>query len=292
MDELNFLQPQTLAEAKSLIRKESQWKLLAGGTDLVLNIRKSYETNNSIVSLGKILELKTIKESEGKVIIGAMVTFNDLIESKVIKNNYNSLLRSSLTMGSPQIRNVATIGGNIVNAGSAADAIPCIISLEGVLVIESLEKTRCISCEDYFKRYHEEKVKPNEILTKIILSKKKCDSGYYKLSKRNSLAIARLSAALTIRVEEDKIKSLNICLGAVGKYPFRAKELEEQGLNKQVNWLYSEEASKLLSDAVEKSIGGRKTMPFKREAIKGVFKEALNIALDKQDSLGNGGDLS
>lgn len=281
MELLNFFYPQTLEQVKEFINKNHKSKILAGGTDLVLELRKKNINKGCIVALNKISELKGIEEDEECVVIGAMVTFDDLIESDIIKNNYRALINCSRTMGSPQIRNVATVGGNIVNAGSAADVIPCIISLGGILIIESLVGVRKISCEDYFENYNEEKVKDNEILTKIVLLKGCFQSGYYKLGKRNSLAIARVNAAVKVEIEESKIRDLKICIGAVGRYPFRVNKLEEQGMNKGVQWLFSEEALSYLESVVEQSIGGRKTMPFKREAIKGVFKEALTIALNE-----------
>jgi hypothetical protein len=144
-------------------------------------------------------------------------------------------------MGSPQIRNSATIGGNIVNAGSAADAVPCVISLGGILVIESVNGTRQVSCEGYFKNYSQEKINEKEILKKIILPKKNEKSGYYKLGKRNSLAIARVSAAVSLSVKEDRVKNIALCLGAVGRYPFRAAEFEKCAAGRDFEWLSSEE---------------------------------------------------
>jgi len=259
----------------------SNLKLLAGGTDLVLDFKRNKVKCESIVSLGKISELKRIVDDEDEIYIGAMVTFSDLIENNIINNYCNLLLNCSMSMGSPQIRNVATVGGNISNGGSAADIIPCIISLGGILLIESEEAIRRVSCEEYFENYKEERLKENEILTHIIIPKTQNISGYYKLGKRNSLAISRVSAAVNLEIKKDRICAINICLGAVGRYPFRAKELEERSLGKDIKWLYSEEALEYLESIVEKSIEGRKTMPFKREAIKGVFKRALDNALQK-----------
>ncbi len=276
---LEFFHPENLEEAKTLVYKYPKTKVLAGGTDLILNLRKDEVDCDYIVSIANILELKDIGEYEDRVVIGPMVTFSELMKSQVIKRNFRSLINCSSTMGSPQIRNAATVGGNIMNAGSAADTIPCIISLGGILVIESETGSRKILCEDYFNNYSVEKVRSNEILTSIILPKEGSQSGYYKLGKRNSLAIARISAALNLKINDNKIESIRVCLGAVGRHPFRAVTLEQASLKEEVQWLYSEEALSYLSDAVEKSIGGRKTMPFKREAIKGVFKEALSEAM-------------
>jgi len=270
---LKIYSPKTIEEVKEYMKGHSNFKLLAGGTDLVLDFKRNKVKCESIVSLGKISELKRIVDDEDEIYIGAMVTFSDLIE--------NNIINCSMSMGSPQIRNVATVGGNISNGGSAADIIPCIISLGGILLIESEEAIRRVSCEEYFENYKEERLKENEILTHIIIPKTQNISGYYKLGKRNSLAISRVSAAVNLEIKKDRICAINICLGAVGRYPFRAKELEERSLGKDIKWLYSEEALEYLESIVEKSIEGRKTMPFKREAIKGVFKRALDNALQK-----------
>lgn len=278
---LKIYSPKTIEEVKEYMKDHSNLKLLAGGTDLVLDFKRNKVKCESIVSLGKISELKKIVDDEDEIYIGAMVTFSDLIENNIINNYCNLLLNCSMSMGSPQIRNVATVGGNIANGGSAADIIPCIISLGGILLIESEEAIRRVSCEEYFENYKEERLKENEILTYFIIPKTQNISGYYKLGKRNSLAISRVSAAVNLEIKKDKICAINICLGAVGRYPFRAKELEERSLGKDIKWLYSEEALEYLESIVEKSIEGRKTMPFKREAIKGVFKRALDNALQQ-----------
>lgn len=278
---LKIYSPKTIEEVKEYMKDHSNLKLLAGGTDLVLDFKRNKVKCESIVSLEKISDLKKIVDDKDEIYIGAMVTFSDLIENNIIKNYCNLLLNCSMSMGSPQIRNVATVGGNIANGGSAADIIPCIISLGGILLIESEEAIRRVSCEEYFENYKEERLKENEILTHIIIPKTQNISGYYKLGKRNSLAISRVSAAVNLEIKKDRICAINICLGAVGRYPFRAKELEERSLGKDIKWLYSEEALEYLESIVEKSIEGRKTMPFKREAIKGVFKRALDNALQQ-----------
>lgn len=277
---LNFFKPNTIGEAELLLDRYANSKLLAGGTDLILDLKKEKLKTENIIDMKRISELKLITEDKDNIILGSLVTFNQLLENSIIKNNFKALIECARNMGSPQIRNMATIGGNIVNAGSAADIVPCIISLNGMLVIESINGTRHISCEEYFKNYSTEKIKENEILKYINIPIKKEQSGYYKLGKRNSLAIARVSAAMSLKLEEDIVKNISVCLGAVGRYPFKALELEKQALGKNVQWLFSEEPLKLLENDVCESIKGRKTMPFKKEAIKGVYKEALRITLE------------
>lgn len=273
-------QPKSVEEVKNLLSKYSNSKLLAGGTDLVLGLKGEKEMAEYLIDMGRIPELKNIMEDEKQVTLGSMVTFTQLRESELIRANFNSLLECAKHMGSPQIRNTATIGGNIANAGSAADAIPCIMSLDGILVIESIDGIRQISCVDYFKNYSKEKIKEKEILTKIILPKKNEMSGYYKLGKRNALAIARVNTAISLYINEGIIMRINLALGAVGRYPFRSIELEKQARGKKLEWLYGDEALSIIENDVYESIKGRKTMPFKKEAIKGVYKEALKNALE------------
>lgn len=279
---LKFLKPNTIWEAKVMLDKYANSKLLAGGTDLILELKREKIKIENIIDMGRISELKTITEEKDGVILGSMVTFTQLLESSVIKKNFKVLLECAKNMGSPQIRNMATIGGNIINAGSAADIVPCIISLGGTLVIESINGTRHVSCENYFKNYSNEKIKDNELLMYINIPRKKEKSGYYKLGKRNSLAIARVSVAMSLKLEENMVKNISICLGAVGRYPFKASEFEKQALGQKIEWLFSEEPLKLLENDVCESIKGRKTMPFKKEAIKGVYKEALKLALESK----------
>lgn len=274
-----FFQPNTVDEVKILLSKNVTSNLLAGGTDLMLDLKKEKKNAECIIDLGKLSELKNINEEENQIVLGSMVTFSKIKECKSIKNNFNSLIECAKNMGSPQIRNMATIGGNIVNAGSAADIVPCIISLHGILIMESISGTRQISCEEYFKNYSRKKIKKNEVLTKVIIPKKNRLSGYYKLGKRNSLAIARVNVAISLKLEENIVKNISICLGAVGRFPFRAIEFEKSAAGKNISWLFREEALKILENQVYNSIKGRKTMPFKKEAIKGVYKEALRITI-------------
>lgn len=280
MKSLDFFQPNNLEEVKKILANKENTKLLAGGTDLILELQQDMIQPQHIIDLNKIEELKEINETKDKIIVGSMVSFTQLVESTIIKQHFHSICESARKMGSPQIRNMATIGGNIINGASAADMVPCVISLSGVLVFESMGNERQVNSATYYKNYETEKIQPQEILTKIIIPKTDAFSGYYKLGKRNSLAIARINVALSIEVDSNVIKNISVCLGAVGRFPFRVKELEQRALGKPVDWLLSKEPLEILENVVYESIKTRKSMPFKREGIKGVYKEAVKNALE------------
>lgn len=274
-----FLSPSSIAEATEMLKEHNNTKLLAGGTDLVLELRRDMLKPEYLISLNNIAELKNISEDKKNIYIGSMVTFSMLLDNKLIKDNINSFIQCCNNMGSPQIRNMATIGGNIANGGSAADIVPCIISLDGILEITSPYTKRRICCEEYFRNYATERIKENEILTSIIIPKTKGKSGYYKLGKRNSLAIARLSGAVCIALQNDVVTNVNLSLGAVSRFPFKVEGMKELTQGRNIKELFEQDILDYLEKTVEESIKGRKTMPFKKEAVKGVYKEALKSAL-------------
>ena len=287
MELKDIVKPSTIEEALRLKKSLTTSLFLAGGTDLILNIKKNEITTKYLIDLNVVDDLKIISENELYIEIGSMVTFSELRENLIIRKYLNSLVNCAETMGSPQIRNMATIGGNIINAGPAADGIPCIMALDGILTFKSLDKVRNITCVDYFKNYSAERIKENELLTKLSIPKKSILSGFYKLGKRNSLAIARLSTSIVLNIENDIIKDISISLGAVGRYPFRVEKTENLAKGKNISWLFDNEILTLLENEVVESIKGRKTMNFKKEAIKGVYKNALKrtLTLEKNERM-------
>ena len=291
---MEIYKPKTLDEAKILLFNNENSKILAGGTDLIISIRKESDLLTKIIDISKIHELYLIEEDENFICLGSMITFAELEENIKVRKYFNVLYECSKHMGSPQIRNVATIGGNVINAAPviqvpmlapkinaapAADSIPCLISLDSEMIIESINGTRKIKVETYFKNYEKEKIKFDEILTKFIIPKKNNYSGYYKLGKRNSLAIARINVAVSLNIQDDIIKNISVAVGAAGRFPFKITQLENLLLNKNKANLLDNDVLNELENSVYNSIKGRSTAEFKKEAVKGAYKHAINNAL-------------
>lgn len=273
------MQPKDLSEAKKLMHSLSKTKILAGGTDIIIDLNNKKINPEYLIDITKIEELKQIKDFNHHIIIGSMATFTDILENPIFNKRFTCIRDCAEMMGSPQIRNRATLGGNIINGAAAADIVPCLMSLEAVLIMENENGKRLVRCDDYFKDYETQKIKSDEILTGIILNDRENLSGFYKLGKRNSLSIARLNAAVSFNLVENNIRNLKLTLGAVGKFPFRVYEIEYLSKDKEVNYLFKKEILGILEDKVQESIKNRPTMPFKREAVKGVYIEALKRAL-------------
>ena len=279
MFNIQVYQPRSLPEALQLLNDEPNPKVLAGGTDLIIDIRKDRRKVDTLIDLSKLTELKEIIIKDDEIEIGSMVTFRDLCEHPLIKQEFSGLYLCAKHFAAPQIRNMATIGGNVINASAAADSVPMIMSLEGKFIFNSVEGERVICAVKYFHDYETEKIKPNEVLAKIILPRKGYKSGFYKLGKRNSLAIARINTAVCLKENGDIVEKINITLGAVGRYPFRVRDIEKMCEGKPLYYLTSDVVLTGLENAVYESIKNRPTMPFKKEAVKGVYKLALRSAL-------------
>lgn len=276
-----ILFPNSIDEAKQYLNKYSNAKILAGGTDLVIEMRKGKVTADYLISLSKINDLKRIKNFPHHIVFGSMVTFTDLLETEILNNYYGAVKDSADSMGSPQIRNIATIGGNMANAAAAADIIPCLLCLDASINIEGQNSHRIIKACEYFRSYKDFKVKENEIIKEISIVKNTGSSGFYKLGKRNSLSISRLNAAVYIDAENNKVKNFRVVLGAVGRLPFRVSELEKIVPGNDIDYIFNDEVLNILEKKVFESINGRKTMPFKKEAVKGVYKEAARRAANR-----------
>jgi CO/xanthine dehydrogenase FAD-binding subunit len=281
MEIKDVFQPKDLQEAKEMLNNLIKAKPLAGGTDLIIDLNKAKTEADYLVDLTNIQELRIIKSFTHHIIIGSMVTFTDILENDIFKNRFTCLRDCAEMMGSTQIRNRATIGGNVINGAAAADIVPCLLSFNAVLIFESINSRRLVRCDDYLIKYDKYRIEPNEILVGIILNDRNAVSGFYKLGKRNALSIARLSAAVSFNLVENKLHNVRVALGAVGRSPFRVYEIEYLAHGKNYEYLLKKELLDILEERVCRSIKNRPSLAYKREAVKGVYTAAVKKALAK-----------
>lgn len=276
--------PKSLKEAESigdyLYNNFKTFAYIGGGTDVMVKINNNSMPVEYLINLRGVPELMNVKYINEHIFIGSMNTFSDILKIKDIES-FGAICDCVADMGSPQIRNMATIGGNIVNAAPSADSIPALMVHHASLKVSSLNLQRTVKCTDYFKYYNDNKLKAEEILTDIILTKFPGVSGFYKLGKRSSLAIARLSCAVYFEVESSKIEKFKMALGACGRLPYRVYEVENLLNGREISDLYKEEVLELLSNSVRDKLKNRSTMPFKKDAVIGVYKKACERALDR-----------
>ncbi|WP_353094540.1 FAD binding domain-containing protein [Tissierella praeacuta] len=256
----------------------SDSKIIAGGTDIVIALKSEKISPKLLIDITKITDLKNIEDDGEYIKIGGAVTFTQITRNPLFQRNLYGLYKACRMVGSPQIRNKGTIGGNIANGSAAADSIPPLMALESIVKLVSIDGIREISLEEYYNKpvNHKE-------LIKTIKFKKPMENqilSFSKLGLRKALAISRLTLATFIEFDsKDFIKSIRVASGALGKCPMREYEVENYLTEKRIEEEAIKEVIEVLQGVMDERLKGRATLPYKRVAVSGILKEALESAV-------------
>lgn len=284
MKEFEYYKPKNLDEALELAKEyRRNKKFLAGGTDLIVRLKDNLIKEDIIIDLKEIKELKGVKENGEYIEIGSLVTFSEIIESEIL-NKYSPLLvLASKKIGSPQIRNKGTIGGNLCNASPAGDSIPPLMCEDAKLVLKSKDGERIVNISEFFLSPGKTCLREDEILIKIILKKwKNTHYGFFnKLGQRNALTIAIASNCIKIEREDGLINDIKISLGSVAPTVVRAKKVEEAILNsKKLNEDELLKISSLVENEIDPITDVRGSREYRIEVSKYLLYESLIYLLN------------
>ena len=189
-----------------------------GGTDLLIELRRgSKKAPRVVLDISGVAELAGIADSNGSITIGPLATHAELVRSEVVHKFAPLLSVAAATIGSPQIRARATVGGNIMNAAACADTVPPLMALGANVTLQSKAGSRELALADLFVKPYETKARADELLTAVRFPKlgPGARSAFIKLGRRNALAISRLSVAAILEVGKDgRIAEARIVPGA------------------------------------------------------------------------------
>jgi CO/xanthine dehydrogenase FAD-binding subunit len=276
--------PKTIQEAIELLSKaEGGAKIIAGGTDLVIGLRNGGQTPPFIVDITRIEELRKIEEMNGTLSIGAAVTHTEISSSPLVKKYGRVLSDATSEIGSPQIRNLGTIGGNIVNASPSADTLPPLMVLNAMGKVISSEGERTVPLYRLFKGPYQTALKPHEFLTQIIFPKLPSDvkTTYVRLARRDAMAIARMSVAIILQIEKDRIEDIRISVGSVTPTPQRMLETEAFLKGKLPDGEFLQKASFKISETMIQQSGIRPSTSYKKPVIEALFIRAMRKVLEE-----------
>lgn len=257
-------------------------KVIAGGTDLLIGLRNEKISPLVLIDISKIKELRKIEVTKDKIILGSGVTFTQIVECDVFKENLYGLYKACRLVGSPQIRNKGTIGGNIAHNSPAADSVPPLIALGTNINLVSTRGTRKVSLEDYYTDKDNYGIKEDELIVSIEFNRPKEDEilTFSKLGLRKALAISRITISSLIELSDDKVvKNIRVASGSIGKYPMREAKVEEFLLGKELKEETIKESIEVLQLSMDERLKGRTTLPYKRKAVEGILREALEDRL-------------
>jgi carbon-monoxide dehydrogenase medium subunit/xanthine dehydrogenase FAD-binding subunit len=274
----------SIDEALFLLEKyKGEGKLIAGGTDTIIDMRNEEIFFNVLIDISSIEELSYIQEKEDFIEIGSMTTFTQIVESEIPARNLNGFKKACRLIGSPQIRNRGTIGGNIANGSAAADSVPPLLALDSILTILSSKEKREIRLEDFLMQPNSERLKEDELLHSIKFRKLSDNQvlTFAKLCLRKALAISRISMSILLELNDNReVKDIKIASGSLGKYPMREREVESFLKGRNIDEEAVDEAYNILKKVLRDRLMGRPTLEYKEMAVKGLLIEAINDGLD------------
>ena len=221
MEAFEYVAPRSLAEAYGLLGNGKRSQFLAGGTDIIVQLRERRKSCDQLIDLKKIPETTGFRfEPDGSLSIGAATACAELYENAEILRRLPGLVDAASLIGGIQIQSRASLGGNLSNASPAADSSPALMALGAQLVIGSASGQRTIPIEEYFTGPGRNALQTGELLVRIIVPSQPTRSGtfYHRFIPRNEMDIAVASAGvrLVLNAAGDRIESARVALGAVG----------------------------------------------------------------------------
>jgi len=263
-------------------------KPIAGGTDLIVNMRRGAATPEHVLSLGRIKELCAMDLSGSTLRIGACCTVASVAESSNIASRFPALCEGALSLGSPLIRNLATAGGNLVTARPAADLPPPLMAYDGSVTLQSSCGKRVVALDRFFVGPGRTAMKPTEILTSIVLETPAAFSGasYIKLGTRRALEISIASVACFLSLERPggKILAARVVLGAVAPFPMRAGDAEKTLIGEIPSpplFLKAGQAAAAESKPIDDHRG---TAEYRRDMVSVLTQKMLGVALERANA--------
>ncbi|MDG7050849.1 MAG: FAD binding domain-containing protein [Nitrososphaerota archaeon] len=285
---MEVLMPNTLAEALSMISKDGHDVLILGsGSDVIPRIREREIEPKKVLDLSGLgSELNYIR-TEGKVIrIGALVTVRQIIDNELFKGRLEAFLQAGRMFGGPQIRNMATVGGNLGAASSSEDLIPIFIALDARVKMASIDGDRLVPVSKLVVAKRQIDRRPNEIIREIYFEMPDESSwtAFFKAGRRNSLIIDLINMAMYMKLNIDgtKIEDIRVALNRVrGKTPERAYKTEEYLRGKRIENETIARAQEVLDSEVQLSSDFRASAEYRKSLDKVILARLINNCRDR-----------
>lgn len=267
----------SLEEALALIDSDTKLKPFAGGTDIMVLFEVGKLKSHNFLSLHKINDLKGIYENAEYIDIGALTTFSEISESKIINEEFPLIVHAARATGALAIQNRGTIGGNIVNASPAADTPPALLVYDTKILLSSKTGERWVDYDQFHKDYKKIDLEPNEILSKIRINKttRPTHSSYVKVGTRKAQAISKVCFAAKMTKLQNKIEKFRLAYGSVAPTPIRCLKVEKHLENKILNDDLIESACVILQNEIKPISDIRSTEGYRRKVSENLLRDFL-----------------
>jgi len=276
MFDVDYIRPQDLEEALDFLSEHGpDTTILAGGTDVMIDTRSGALQGKYLLDVSRLSAMHDIEVRENELAIGAAVTINELNASDTIGRYAPALQKATHRFASRQVRNIATIGGNVAHCSPCGDTIPPLLIHDAAAVVVTPRGRRVVTIEEIAGGPYHCTLKPDELITHFILKPKPDDvefSDFQKIGRRKELAISRMSmAAMAGQAGDKSISFIRFALGSCTPTPSRFREIEEMLLGRKPDEMLLWNAGRLLSKRMLDITGRRLSAVYKEPAIQGLF---------------------
>jgi xanthine dehydrogenase FAD-binding subunit len=255
--------------------------ILAGGTDLMIQLRNLGGSTIRLVDITRIPQLSGIEQRNGDIWIGPLTTMAELAASAVVNEKIPVLAKAAASVGSPQIRNRATIGGNLCHASPCADTVPPLVALNAILQLRSKRRTRQLTVEDFVLGAYRVGIDTDEILEgiQIPIPSPRMSMMFYKLGRRKALATARLNLVVGLRVADGRIADAVLSPGSIMPSPKRLWSIEKKLIDQKPTSELFRAVGREVAELMVMESGERWSTPYKKPVVETVVAKCLNQCL-------------
>lgn len=282
----SFYEAKSVEDAISALCADPDSQVISGGTDVLIRVREGKDAGKGLVSIHNIKELKGVElDGSGTIIIKPATSFSHITNHPLIRKYLNMLGEAVDQVGGPQVRNTATIGGNICNGATSADSASTMCALDATVVLQGPEGVREIPVTEFYTGPGRTVRKQNEVCTAFKITRDNYDGWegrYIKYGKRKAMEIATLGCAVRVKLSADKkvIEDIRLAYGVAAPTPVRCYEAEEALRGKAVDdsGIYDLFAEKALSQ-VNPRTSWRASKEFRLQLIKELARRALKESI-------------
>lgn len=284
LPDFEYYSPKSISEACQLMTEYgAKAKILAGGTDLLHQMKHRKMAPEVVISLKGLHELTGITyEKERGVVIGARATQKEIANSAILKEKYYSVCSAAQNMANNQIRNRGTVGGNIVNAVPSADLPPILIALNAQVKLVSLRGERLVPLDQFFRDVHQTVKQEDELLTEVIIPDQAITgSTYIRFGLRSSGALAVVGVAVAVTMSGETCSNGRIVLGAAAPVPMRAIQAEQKLYGQQITEDLLEEVGVIAAGEAQPRSSIRGSAEYRRDLVRVLTRRALTTAINE-----------
>jgi carbon-monoxide dehydrogenase medium subunit len=280
--------PDTLEACQHALADGPDVKLVAGGTDLLPQMKNGVVNARRVVDLSQLPELKLLeRRGDGGLRVGAGVSARTLELAQPVRDGFAALAEGAGVVGSLQIRHLATLGGNLANAAPSADMAPPLLALDATCVIAGPRGQRRVAATDFFLGVRRTQLAPDEVLVEVVLPAPEPGSGgtYVRHTPRRELDIAVVGVASQLTISYGRCVKARIALGAVAPVPLRATAAEARLEGEAVTPALIDEAAQLAVEASRPISDQRGSAEFRRHLVRVLTRRTLMTALERATGL-------